>query len=168
MLAALGTAGLAVAATACFGVAGPAGSSTHRPAHAVPGTRVVVSRMVGAPKRTRATAAAIGCPAATRCHVERVGTGPSSWVLVAARTLTCAPPGGGYRDPARACGALRDLARLEARRGPDVCMCPIEVGPPPTAVGHLGRRRIRFKLDACGLCGLGGRAVADVRILMPA
>jgi hypothetical protein len=170
----LGPAGLAVIAAGCLATAAPS-PSTHRTgtrpllANAPPGTQVVVRYAATESARRGLPMLNDRCPAPARCRAVRIqGARPRRWALVASRTLTCDPDRGGYADPAAACGALRDLARIEAHRGPNVCMCPVEIGPRPTVIGHIDGRRIRFMLDACSLCGLGAHAGADARVLLAA
>lgn len=168
ILSALGLAGIAVTAAACLGVAAPAGSSAHGvfPPPAAPKTRVVVRVWVGRPEHSR-RAVLSRCPALARCRIERA---PSShlWALVASRTLTCAPAAGGYRHPAAACRALLDLSRLEAHRGPQMCMCRVELVPPATALGWIDHRRVRIDLGGCAVCGMTRQAQADAGILLAA
>ena len=172
---ALAAASLLVPAAGCFGVAAPGGSGAGGsapqvpPGTAPPGTHVVVRYTVtraglgAGPPARRAR-----CPALARCRrVPMPGSRGRRWELIARRTLTCRPDRGGYRDPAAACRALRDLARLEAHDHARFCMCPFELSPAPTAVGRVDRRRIRFELGGCAACGLGGHALADMRVLMP-
>ena len=167
-LGALSAAVLATLAAGCFGVAGPAGSSTHAasPPPAPPATRVVVRTTVGRPARTREAVTA-RCPALARCRLVR-DRASRMWALEASRTLTCNPARGGYRRAAAACRALLDLATREAHRGPQFCMCPIQVVPTPTAVGWVDRRRVRFDLGPCAMCGMPRQAQADARILLAA
>ncbi len=163
--ATLGLVGLTVLASSCLGSAAPAGSTgrdTGGPsplATAPSGTRVVVRYVVS--QRP--------CPAPARCRAVRIrGDRPRRWMLVASRTLTCSPDGGDYLHPAAACRALRDLIRLEARGPAIACACPLELSPPPVAVGWVDRRRVRIALGGCAACGLGRSASADMRVLMPA
>jgi hypothetical protein len=176
ILCTLGLAGLAALAAGCLGSGSAApntstgpGVAPPTPAPAPPATRVVVRYALSG--RRVSTPAMLGgdCPTRARCHAVRLpGSRPQRWELVASRTLTCDPDSGGYARPAAACRALRDLARLEARKPHGVCMCVLELAPIPTAVGHIDRRHVSFDLDACSACGLGGHAGRDMRILTPA
>jgi len=156
---ALGLAGLAAVAAGCFGTAAPAAPA----AISVVVRYAIEGRTVSAPAMLRGD-----CPAQARCRAMRIpGSRPRRWELIATRRLACNPDHGGYARPAIACEALRDLARLEARRPHRACMCPLELAPIPTAVGRIERRHVSFHLDPCSVCSLGGRSAADIRILIP-
>jgi hypothetical protein len=164
--AALGAASLAVLAAGCIGSAATTGTTTPTAGGAHTQTRVVVRFPVGRPARRRAELRA-RCPRGARCRVVHVR--PSQvWTLVAARTLTCDPDGGGYQDPRAACAALRHLARIELHPGGSACACPVELVPGPRLAGHLGRHRIVFDLGPCAACSLGRHAAADMNVLVPA
>ena len=159
----IGVAGLAALAAACFGGSGSARSSRPAP----PSTRVVIHESVGLPVR-RPRAITARCPALARCRSQRVpGVRPREWVLVAVRTLTCDPDRGGYRRPAAACRALRDLVRLEAHPTGVACGCVVEIAPPSSIVGRLGGKPVSLALGECAYCGLPSHAAADGRVLLP-
>jgi hypothetical protein len=169
-LTALGMAGLAVVAAGCLGSAAPktTPSTTISTSTSVqaPATQVVIRYSIGSSARS---AGAVGtrCPARAACKPALVrGASPRAWVLAVSRTLTCNPAGGGYRDPAAACLALRDFARRYARGSPGACPCPLQIGIPGTAIGDLDGRAVKLPVDFCTACGLGGHAGADVRTLL--
>jgi hypothetical protein len=162
MVCATGVAVLAVVAAACFGGSGTAGPT--RPARA--DTRVVIRTSIGPPAR-RPAAIAARCPALARCRTRRVrGVRPREWALVAVRTLTCDPDRGGYRRPAAACRALRDLVRLEAHPTNVTCGCIVQAAPRSSIVGRVDGRPISLTLGACAFCGLPAHAGADGRVLL--
>jgi hypothetical protein len=165
---ALGSIGLAAAASGCSATAGPPRPPVSRPPGPAATSIVVRYAPPGARLLKTSAVAAGACPRLARCRAVRARrSGQPRWRLLVIRTLTCSPDRGGYSDPASACVALHDLARLEAHRGPNVCMCPVEIPPLPTAIGRIGHRHIAFRLDGCSACGLGGHAAADMRVLMP-
>ena len=166
MVGAIGVVVLAVSAVACFGGSGTAGSGpAARPAPARTG--VVIHASIGPPAR-RPAAITARCPVLARCRVQRVpGMRPREWGLVAVRTLSCDPDRGGYRRPAAACRALRDLVRLEAHRPKIACSCPIMLVPPPFVVGRVDGKEVSFTIDGCSLCGLPAHAGADAGVLLP-
>jgi hypothetical protein len=160
----IAAAGLALLAAACFGGSGTARSSP--PASAQ--TRVVIRESIGLPVR-RPTQITARCPALARCRPQRTpGVRPREWALVAARTLACDPDRGGFRRPAAACRALRDLTRLEAHPTGIACSCPIMLVPPPVIVGRVDGKKVSFAIDGCSLCGLPRHAAADASVLLPA
>jgi hypothetical protein len=166
--------GLAAVAAGCLGAAAPSGSTAPAggppaaPAPAAPATRVVVRYVLTRGRGAGLPVLHARCPALARCRARAIpGSRPRRRELVVSRTLTCAPASGGYRDPAAACRALHDLARLEARSQPNVCMCVFEPAPQPSATGRIDRRHVVFTLGACAACGLGGHASADMRVLIP-
>jgi hypothetical protein len=164
---ALGSIGLAAAVSGCLATAGSPRPPVSRPP--APAAASIVVRYAPPGTRLLKTSAvpAGACPRLARCRAVRARrSGPPRWRLLVIRTLTCSPDRGGYSDPAAACLALRDLAKLEARRGPNVCMCPVEIPPLPTAIGRIDHRHIAFTLDGCSACGLGGGAAADMHVLM--
>jgi hypothetical protein len=81
------------------------------------------------------------------------------------RTLTCDPDRGGYRDPAAACRALRDLAWLARHPRGVTCACRTVSIPNRTIAGRIDGARVRLALGACSPCALGGRSGADMRVL---
>jgi subtilisin inhibitor-like len=84
-------------------------------------------------------------------------------IVVQQRELSCSPqPRGGYADPAAACRALVDYARL-VNRSRRVCSCAVSLWP-ASMVGVVDGRRVTFGLDGC--C-LPRRAGADQRVLTP-
>jgi hypothetical protein len=164
---------LAILAAGCFDSGTHAGSSPSSASVTVPPppkTRIVVTYTLGPTVARRSELPA--CPPGATCRtvLASANLGSHRWILVEHRRLTCSPAGGGYADPARACRALGDLRRvLKARHG--LCFCPMIMpytGMPQTAArGVVGGRRMVIPLDFCTLCGLGQRAAADARVLMP-
>jgi hypothetical protein len=158
-LIAIGATAMALVASGCG--AGTAGSASQ--AHG-PATLVTVVYSVGRPVHLRSQVEA-RCPAFARCRPARA---LGSWVLRVTRRLTCDPAAGGYADPASACAALRQFARLEHNRGANVCMCPMMFGIPGKAYGVVAGRPVRLELTPCAACGLGRHASADVQLLTQA
>jgi hypothetical protein len=78
-------------------------------------------------------------------------------------TLTCGPAGGSAPHPAAACRALTDFVRRHGG-APTLCKCPMPARW-ITVRGALAGHRLRRPLTVswCAACGLGARAVADVR-----
>jgi hypothetical protein len=165
MIGAMGVLVLAAFAAGCLGGSGTARSTrSARPAR--PQTRVVIHASIGLPAR-RPAAVTARCPALARCRTQRVtNMRPREWALEAVRTLTCDPDRGGYRRPAAACRALRDLTRLEARPTGIACACPIVLVPPSYIVGRVDGKDVSFTIDGCSLCGLPAPAGADARVLL--
>ena len=158
-LIAIGAAAAALTAAGCGAGAAGSASQTHGPA-----THVTVVYSVGRPVHLRSQVDA-RCPAFARCRPAR---SRGSWVLRVTRRLTCNPAAGGYADPAGACAALVQFARLVHHRGPNVCMCPMMFGIPGQAYGVIAGRPVRVDLTPCAACGLGRRASADVQLLTAA
>ena len=85
------------------------------------------------------------------------------------RDLSCFPAGGGYADPAAACRALGDYLRRLQSRGPQVCMCPIQLWQSlGTGTGTFRGRRVGLDMSACATCGMGKAANSDRILLTPA
>jgi hypothetical protein len=167
---ALGMAGLAVIAAGCLGSAAPkttpSTTTPTSPSVQAPATQVMIRSSVGGFTRSGG-AVRTRCPARATCTPALVrGASPRAWVLEVSRTLTCNPAGGGYRNPAAACRALRDFARRYARGSSSACACPLQIGIPGIAVGDLNGRAVKLPIDFCTACGLGSHAGADVRTLL--
>jgi hypothetical protein len=115
----------------------------------------------------------VRCPGSARsgirCYAlppsERAGHDP--WVILQQRDLSCLPARGGYADPAAACRALGDYLRRLNSRGPQVCMCPIQLWQ-SLATGTFRGRRVGLDMSACATCGMGKAANSDRILLTPA
>jgi hypothetical protein len=119
-----------------------------------------------APTLKSRRAVPVRCPARTRCSVRRLpGVRPHLWGRLVVRRLRCAPAGGDYADPRRACRALRQYARL-LRRAHGVCSCPLMLAPAGRASGVLDGRPLHLLVDYCSACGAGPPAAADVGVLL--
>jgi hypothetical protein len=115
-------------------------------------------------RRTRA-AAVRDCRGEPRCRAVRAQ--PRIWVADVHRRLSCGTvPAGDYRDPARACQAVRLLGAAKPQL---VCACPaMLVGTLAGRVrGTLAGARVSISLDPCALCGMGAGAHAAAGVLTP-
>jgi subtilisin inhibitor-like len=125
---------------------------------------------IGEPLSRRANVTT-DCPAGARCSTVRLNVQVSNgvrprWARRVEQRLTCEPAGGTYSDPAAACRALMDLRKLMRNRA--ACLCALSSpNIRPRAVGTIRGRRVQIDLDGCTLCGVGGNALQEVRVLMP-
>jgi hypothetical protein len=130
-------------------------------------TRVTIAYPL-LPWRPSRAAAVRDCRGQPRCRVVRAQKG--IWFADVHRQLSCgAVPAGDYRNPARACRALRVLGAAWHGKPRYVCACAaILVGTPQSGVrGTLAGARAEIPLDSCALCGMGTGAERAAGALTP-